>query len=101
MKTPSLVEKRASRRELDRDQRAPGPGQRHAGQAEQVDLQAVAERHRHHGDAVDEGEAVEADAGGEPEVARAECGKYVVEPLQLGHRVRRRGAAGSSAWMNG
>ena len=78
--------------ELDRHERDLRPRQRHAGQAEQGDLQAVADLDRDDDDAVDEGEAVERDAGGEPERAVRDR-EGVAERDQLGHRVVARARA--------
>ena len=66
-----------------------------------VDLEPVADRDGHHGDAVDEGEAGEADARGEPEVAargregtaRAAFRSAIGSALGF--------APGSSAWISG
>ena len=87
MKTPSLGREPGQQAELDRDQRGGRVRQRQPGQAQQVDVEAgAAERHRQHRDAVDQREAGEADAAGEPEGAelRREVVVEVAEPV---HRV--------------
>ena len=71
--------------ELDRHQGRTRAREGHPGQAEQVDLQAVAEGDRDDGDAVDEREAGEGDAGGEPEVAHL-VREDARQPVQLVHR---------------
>ena len=83
----------ADQPELDRDERELRPRQRHSSEAEQRQLEPVADRDRDDGDAVDEREAVEADPGREPELtlANREC---VLVLREHRHRVRRRRRAG-------
>ena len=77
-------------RELDRDERRLRPRQRHAREAEQVDVEPVADLHSDDGDAVDEGEAGEGEPGGEPEGAALHR-EDLPERAQLRHRVAGRG----------
>ncbi len=72
--------------ELDRDERHLRPGQRHPGQAEQRELEPVADLDGDDRDAVDERERREGQPGGEPE-RPALGGEERPQLLQLGHRV--------------
>ena len=66
-----------------------------------VELEAVAELQRDDRDAVDQGEGVEADAGGEPERAAARPGSS--RPGCAAAAIGSAGgdAPGSSAWISG
>ena len=80
----------ADQTELDRHQRELRTWEQgHAGQPEQRQLEPVADRDGDDRHAVDESEAVEADAGREPELTLQD-GEGVLVLLQDGHRVRRR-----------
>src|SRR5207249_8066374 len=83
----------ADQPELDRDERELRPGQRHPGEPEQRQLEAVAGLDRDDRDAVDEGEAVEADPGREPELALLDR-EGVLVLLEHRHRIRGRRRAG-------
>ena len=82
--------------DLDRDERHLRTRQRHATEAEDRQLEAAAERDRDDGDAVDEREAREAQAGGEPE-AVAPHREGVAHGDQRLHRVGGAEAEASSA----
>ena len=74
--------------ELDRHQGHLGARQGHARQTQHVDVEAIADLDRHHRDAIDQREAVEGQAGREPE--RALLHREVVAKLpQLNHRFLR------------
>ena len=75
--------------QFERDQRHLWPRQRNARQAQQRDLQAVADLHRHHGHAVDQRKARERHAGSKPERA-ARHGEDLAQADQIGHGVGRR-----------
>ena len=93
------MSKARDERELNADQRGLRTRQRHARESEQTQLKTVADLDRDDGDAVDQRERVERDAGGEPE--RAAFGREATRASASSRNGSPARAAGSSALIIG